>query len=490
VAGWEVFYFFLTRHPCRIVTTSAKEDHLRVLWGEIGGFISSCDFVLDFRKGGPLVVNHQELRKWTKKDGLCPKSYCKGLVASLDSIAAMGGHHIASTDGVPRTLFVIDEASSVRDEYLDIATPWADRVLVLGNTWPCDNFWRRAVEEGDRRVDGRPFRRIFHLTAEDSPNVRLARAQVESGVEPTGEVLIPGVKTWERLREEQETRGEDHEWISVAHKAEFYKGPQSKLFPQHWLDRAETLPQNDLSARQRRRARAIGIDPGEGSADTALCAVDELGIIALESIKTPDTSVIPGLTIAFGKRWGAESENWIFDRGGGGKQHADALRKAGHQVRTVAFGEGIVADVRRGTAKVPYLTRLEIREDRNVYLNRRAEMYGEASMLLDPSLNPKGYGIPRAESKRDPFRELRRQLLAMPKCWDGEGRLWLPPKNKKDPDSRTKTLVEILGCSPDEADAFVLAIHGMLHRPIKVRAGLGGERKISGELVEFLQTQI
>jgi len=31
IAGYAVLWFFLTRHPCRIVTTSAKDDHLRVL---------------------------------------------------------------------------------------------------------------------------------------------------------------------------------------------------------------------------------------------------------------------------------------------------------------------------------------------------------------------------------------------------------------------------------------------------------------------------
>jgi hypothetical protein len=35
-----------------------------------------------------------------------------------------------------------------------------------------------------------------------------------------------------------------------------------------------------------------------------------------------------------------------------------------------------------------------------------------------------------------------------------------------------KTLAEILGCSPDEADALVLAVHGLLHKPQVMKAGV------------------
>jgi hypothetical protein len=469
VAGFVVPWFFLTRHPCRIITTSAKEDHLRVLWGEIGGFIASCSFALDVRKGGNLLINHQEIRKLVN-GAICPKSYVRGMVASDDSMAAMGGHHIASSDGIPRTLFVVDEASSVKDAYIDMASPWADRMLIIGNTWDCDNFWKRAVKEGTRLIDGRVYQRVIHLTAEDSPNIRLARSQLAAGIRPTNEILVPGVKSWDLYREEQEARANDPEWLAVSHRAEFYEGAEVKLFPLVWLDRAHDLPQNDPSVRARRTARAIGIDPGEGSANTSMTAVDELGVIDLSSRRTPDTSIIDGEVIAFGQRHGCSPENWLFDRGGGGKQIADRLRSKGFPVRTVAFGEGILADIRRGIVKQNYATRVEVREDRYTYINRRAEMYGEASQLLDPGINPDGFAIPGPRESKA-FAELHRQLLGIPKRYDGEGRLWLPPKNKKDPNSSTQTLIEILGGSPDEADSLVLAIHGMLHKAPISRAG-------------------
>jgi hypothetical protein len=472
VAGFIALWFFMTRHPCRVVTTSAKAEHLRVLWGEIGAFINSCNVALDARRGGPLIINHQEIKRYRngEKD---PKSYVIGMVASEDTIAAMGGHHVAATgDGVPRTLFIADEASSVPDTYYEKAITWADRVLVIGNCWPCQNFFKRAVKDGDQKATtgnkDSYFRRVLKITAEDSPNIRLARSQLAGGTPSSGEQIVPGVKGWERYQ--RECAMWDEHQKTVAHKAEFYEGAEVMLFPAEWLNRANELPQNFA---RNRKAKAIGIDPGEGSADTALVAVDELGLIELIALKTPDTSVIESMILAFAKKHGLieRSEMWMIDRGGGGKQIADRLRRTGHRnVRTVAFGESIQKDIKRAVNRDPFDVRLDVREDRYTYLNRRAEMYGELSMLLDPAINGKGFGIPVE------YGELRRQLVPIPKQYDQEGRLFLPPKNAK-PDASGKvnenhvTLVKILGCSPDEADAVVLACHGMLHKPRLSKAG-------------------
>src|SRR5215210_988404 len=40
-AAFVVLWFYLTRHPVRVVTTSVKDDHLRVLWGEIGRYLDT-----------------------------------------------------------------------------------------------------------------------------------------------------------------------------------------------------------------------------------------------------------------------------------------------------------------------------------------------------------------------------------------------------------------------------------------------------------------
>lgn len=131
-------------HTARIITTSVKDDHLRVLWGEIGRFINTCRFPLDHRKGGPLVVHHRELKKVVKPGPpteLCEISYCIGMVSEKGE--GMAGHHAAYT------LQVIDEASGVDDQVEDQGKGWRKKLLVLSNCNPCTNFFFRAVEEGD-----------------------------------------------------------------------------------------------------------------------------------------------------------------------------------------------------------------------------------------------------------------------------------------------------------------------------------------------------
>jgi hypothetical protein len=170
IAGYVCLWFFLSRHPVRVVTTSADYSQLEsVLWGEIRRFIQTSKYPLDADSGGPLVINHLHIRKvapagqesegseavspghalWRGKgrtiDGL---SYLIGRVAAKGE--GMQGHHIADMgDGIPRTLFVADEASGVDDETYDAADTWARRKLVIGNPLPTTNFFFRGVKGGD-----------------------------------------------------------------------------------------------------------------------------------------------------------------------------------------------------------------------------------------------------------------------------------------------------------------------------------------------------
>jgi hypothetical protein len=136
----------------------------------------------------------------------------------------------------------------------------------------------------------------------------------------------------------------------------------------------------------------------------------------------------------------------------------------------VAFGESLLPDIKKGYGQYqPYSVRLEQREEKYTYVNRRAQMYGELSRLLDPS-NEQVLGANFAI----PFNErLRKQLSVMPKLYDQEGRMFLPPKQKKpgQEESKIKSLTKLIGHSPDESDSLVLALHGMLHPSKKIVAG-------------------
>ncbi len=303
----------------------------------------------------------------------------------------------------------------------------------------------------------RYYRKVFNISAYDSPNVRLALAEIKAGREPSHKEIIPGVISYKELEKRLATWDEVRKCIGIY--GQLYEGAEILMYPPVWLNRAEqiaeTLPRH-------RKAEAIGIDPGEGVEDTAWAAVDRLGIIELIHKKTPDTSVIVGDTIAFMNKHGVKDEKTMFDRGGGGKQRADDMRAMGYNVGTVAFGEPLALVPKRGLRTLP--EKLEHREEKYAYFNRRAEMYGTLREVLDPC-EEVGFGIPKE------YTLLRQELAPIPLTYDKEGRLKLLPKNKNKPDSTEKTLVELIGHSPNCADALVLALWAMLKKKIRPKAG-------------------
>ena len=492
VAGFIALSFFLTRKgPCRIVTTSAKDDHLRVLWGEINSLIQSSVYPLKQEDGGPLLVNHQDIRiRLPNMSENCPISYLTGLVASPNSIAAMQGHHVAKTgDGIPRTLFISDESSSVPDPYHKMASTWFNRALIIGNTWPCDNFFSRAVKEGDipkPKLERVPvsvepvtqkikyewkktyYRKVIKITVEDSPNVIVARKEIAQGLEPTNRMVIPGVKPWDEYQMNLQTWDEVQKTVCLF--AEFYEGIDVRLFPKEWLALAAKVhsyahfPVVSSAARQALK-RGMGVDPAEGGDSTTWCIGDEIGILDLVSMKTPDTSVIIPTTLTLLKKWKVQPEDTLFDRGGGGKQVADMLRSQGYPVRTIGFGEAITPPLKY---RVGLPEKKEVREEKTTYFNKRAEMYGKARLLFDPVARggeDKVFSLPDTPQ----YAELRRQLLLIPLLYNSEGVLKMLPKSKPAGSiSKEKTLTDIIGHSPDEADAFVLFLHALTGKKIKV----------------------
>lgn len=490
VAGRIALLFFLTRHPCRIVTTSAKDDHLRVLWGEIGQAIQDSTYPLDHRKGGPLVINVQDIRKVIRGD-VCPISYITGLVAGHDHRAAMQGHHVADPgDGTPRTLFLCDESSSVHDDYYKMASTWFNRALIFGNTWPCENFFRRACDTDDGaadvpspRADGTFLRKIIRICAEDSPNIRLALAQMRAGLPITYERLVPGVKGYEEYLEDRAI-WDDHQ-LCVSHGARWYKGAEIKLFPSAWLAEAikRWQPRPPISSSGDRMrgmsttSNYMGSDPGEGIANSAWAIGDDSGCRKIVSMKTPNTNDVSYTTLELMAQYDIPPENVCMDRGGGGKQHADRIneilesRGVDQQIRTVAFGESLVLEPKRGLRMIE--EKVDHREEHYAYKTRRSQMFGEAGALIDPA--GRCYAMPPPNLGPE-YKRLHHALKAIPKQYDGEGRLDLPPKRRKPGEETTKkkTLTEMVGgdgMGLDEADAFVLMIHAMLHKSKRATAG-------------------
>jgi hypothetical protein len=449
---------------CRIVTHSVAEHHLLVMWGEIGRFISSSKVPLLAKHGGPLVVNHMEVRRADEADMKNPLSYLVGRVSEKGE--GLAGHH------AEYTMFIGDEASGLDDVSYEMAQGWAKRMYLFGNpNAECANFWRTNIEAGDVPREGRPgyHRRVLKITAEDSPNVKYARAQQAAGLEPDDTIVVPGVLTWEKYQHRRKTWTPRRQAAGLD--AVFYAGPDAKMFPPDWLRRARNMAElYDLKG-AKRTARGIGVDPAEGGDNTAIAVVDEHGLLDLRYAKTPDTSSVKGQVLAMMRKWNVPPERVCFDRGGGGKQHADYLRAAGYGVKTVGFGSSIEREPQRGMVQPE--VRAEDKEQRYAYKDRRAQLYHALRLLLDPyeglavERPPLPGEEPLAVSRRqtfalpERFRELFDELAPIPFTEDVEGVVYLIPKDKPNPNYKGPTLKGLIGHSPDLADALVLAVFAM-----------------------------
>lgn len=125
---------------CRGITTSIRDDHLRVLFGEMDRHIDSGRFPMRYPNGN-LKVKHRDIRKLVNNK-VCPISYIRGLVS--EKTEGFAGHH------AQWTFAIIDEASGIDDGVLDQLLTWAQRVLIIGNPLPTTNFFFRMVKEGNR----------------------------------------------------------------------------------------------------------------------------------------------------------------------------------------------------------------------------------------------------------------------------------------------------------------------------------------------------
>ena len=455
IAGFLVLWYFIAHREARIVTTSVDEKHLNVLWGEIDRFIRTSKYPLTHDKGGPLVYNHHEIRKF-RHGQLDKYQYIIGRVAARDE--GLTGHHAESA------LLACDEVSGVDDAVYSAGQGWMNRLLVIGNPNPCENFFKRGVKAGDLLADdGHYYRKVIRIRAEDSPNVALALEQIKRGETPTNEELIPGVLPYENGIKGYAYRRKHWDVVrqSVGLDGEFWEGAETLLYPCGWLNAAERRADALGDPRRPVGRVTMGVDAAEGGDSTVFLVADELGVLDMIALKTRDTSVVMGRTIALAQQWSVKPQDVYFDSGGGGKQHADYLRVKGWNVKTVAFGGAVTPPIK--TARFNSLgQRVDQSEDRYVYKNRRAEMYGILRRRLDPG-DRGDLAIPAR------YTELRRQLSLMPLRYDGEGRLYLPPKAKRNPQSTEQTLMDILGHSPDEADALVLAVFGQQQKSNRVQ---------------------
>ena len=144
-------WFFCTRRPARVVTTSVKFDQLDdVLWGEIRRLIETAEIKL------PIKYNHMKIRQVRDDGTIVPLAELVGQVCSQGE-SIQGRHSNDFIYGkvmkwgrdIPRSLVIFDEASGIDDDVYNMVKTWAHRILIIGNCLPTTNFFYQAVKGGD-----------------------------------------------------------------------------------------------------------------------------------------------------------------------------------------------------------------------------------------------------------------------------------------------------------------------------------------------------
>lgn len=459
-AAFIALWWFATRNPARVILTSSSEGQLKdVLWSEISLLMSTSRQPMPFNK------THLELHLYDDGDsGLVRDGhYMIGRVTN--NVERFAGHHLPFLE-LPRVLFIFEEASGIPDEFYEAAQSQAHRILCIGNPLNTNNFFYRKCKAGDAEASSPQWkldRKVIHISAFDSPNVQAGlhklREAREAGVEGpvSAPTPMPGILTWMEFL--YRMANWDADAIKMRVKGEFLDEGQTLLITPATAERAAQAWW--LIMGQKRGPYVIGVDVAMGGRDKSVwCVADRLGVVQLLVKDTPNTMLICGVTKNLMAQYNVPGKRVGIDIGGG-KSVCDRLHEIGRLVQEIAFGT---------TA-----------DNSKVYKNKRAEMYGSLASLMDVSTwsieydlvesddedgddvegevltkSSRCFAIPPDDAK------LREELTAMPRLWDSEGKMFLPPKERSN-DSKQKTIRELIGRSPDRADACAIAAE-MLRR--------------------------
>jgi len=464
-----ILWFASTRFPAKVIATSSSEKQIKqVLWGEIDAALRQSQIDLGF-------VKKYLLLEVPDGKGSSYNDHFVSLMVAKDPETFQGVHlppicESRPNEFFPRVMFMFDEGSNIKSEFYDAAESQAHILLVVANPIRAKGKFKSECKRGDEpdpQCEGRFNRRVVHIDGDDSPNVKLGKKMAEAGVKGPYPSIIPGVLSYSDYIY-RETKWDNFNRTTRLHGL-FYEGDDTQMFPPDRMDAAENAYASVSMVEYGKRGPFyLGVDVAGGGRDSSCWVVlDRLGIYEMIVKSTPDLTQIPDITLAVMARHRIESKNVCIDATGLGEGPVASLRRKGRQVRGVSFSQ---------SASRP-----------KIYCNVRAEMYMEAGKRFDVDLwvfakdvaadgtiteqpgnfvKCMSYNINGQD--RGEYEMLREELQSMPLNIDGDGRIWLPPKNKDPRRPNVECLHDILGRSPDRADAFVLAVHAMRRKETKM----------------------
>ncbi len=374
------------------------------------------------------------------------------------------------------SLFVFDESSSQADtRYTDSLSQCASGLLLaIGNPrQPSGWFWRafKGFEHGCKtaKSDAGP-RRLISIGLVDCINVRANRVSgimappggitVMDVFIPAGDVIPPELREYtkplipgqgckfvcETLK--RTVTADEVEWRVYG------RFPKDNkvfiLFQQSWWEKAI---ERHKEVKDRIRPLALGIDVA-GSENGDYCALawgDTLGCSDIDLIKNPNLMMLKGEVYARAAMRGVELRGGYVpvavDVLTMGKMFADALELDGCFVIRVGGSSGA-------------------EWNKEQYVNRRAEMYGDLAGALNPqTVQKKIWALPD-------IGELWEELHALEKIYGPDGRRFkLNSKPKLDAAAKARnqdnrdSVQEKIGRSPDRSDAVAYLFAAVMTLP-------------------------
>jgi len=236
VAAAIVLAYVHTVSPSVVVTTApVGRQVVHVIWREVNRMVRNSRFPLG---GEPLTSMYR----------LTEDTYAIGIATDdPEKIQGLHGENV---------LVIVDEAAGMPDHIMDAVESMLSggntKLLLLGNPSRTEGYFYRAFND---KNESKIYRQ-FTISAFDTPNVRHRRN------------LIPGLVTWEWVRQRREVWGESHPLYQIRVLGEFPAPSYTNLvIPPYLLDIARS---NELESRKT-DPLVFGVDVGEyGDAETAV----------------------------------------------------------------------------------------------------------------------------------------------------------------------------------------------------------------------------
>lgn len=464
--GFIVNLWFDLYDDCKIVLVGPNTDHLKInMFGEAATWRRK---MTSYKIG----LNVPDVQKEKIEDANKPTHVIK--LANTDSGEGMSGNHSVAT------LYVFDEASNAPDEYYMNALSQCKMLIGVSNPRAPSGWFYKGYEAA-QFFDGGSMTamastgpmRLLSIGAVHCANVKAKRLM--NRIAPPGGIhingrgfkqgevipielakytdpLIPGQVCYDKCEELKQTCSPDEkEWRVYG------RFPRSsKLFQIFQVDWKKKLGAKCRQQKERILSRAIGVDVA-GSVDgdyTTFAFGNEVGLADLYMMHQPNHAELSGLLAAIARERGLDifdgSVPVAIDVVGIGKGLADFLEEKGCLIIKVSNGK--IAE-----------------RDTQTYGNRRAEVYGELSIAIDPDVNQNPWLIPDDHQYSD---RIWQELVALEKIYMSDGRKWRLTPKRPTPSQRGKAvednrqaLSEKLGRSPDCADAVSLLYQAVRELP-------------------------